>query len=274
MITTQIDIRAEIVRVQGEVIFFRDKCLPAFFDTPIDAVFEGEYADWVREKSDGRLSKWQEATRRLAELLPLGPLAPNAAKLSREDFREFLFQEATSSFCIRDGRIVWSIRLFMDPTLWSAYCPAFPSSALEIPDRVPEIRRWMMGLPVDSPELANALCMALPFIADADPSFAKLALDPATWSNLVLNDRGISEERRTKRLKVVDGPWFAHVLNNSLLHVLGALANNNFMAIEYFLDHPYLCGGYTHLMPHYVFAVLVEKVATLRTLSTDRPDLW
>ena len=43
----------------------------------------------------------KEATRRLAELLPLGPLA--SSKISREDFKEFLFQEATPSFCVRDG---------------------------------------------------------------------------------------------------------------------------------------------------------------------------
>ena len=58
-----------------------------------------------------------------------------------------------------------------------------------------------MSLPVDSTELANALCMALPFIADADPAFAKLALDPETWRSLVLTDRDITEEQRAKRLK-------------------------------------------------------------------------
>jgi len=131
-----------------------------------------------------------------------------------------------------------------------------------------------MSLPVDSPELANALCMALPLLADTDPNFAKLALDPDTWRSLVLNDRGITEEQRTKRLKMVDGLWFGHVLNNALLHVLGALANNNFLVIEDFLDHPYVCGGYSHLFSHYTFAVLLEKVAILRQLSEERPELW
>ena len=131
-----------------------------------------------------------------------------------------------------------------------------------------------MSLPVDSPELANALCMVLPFIADADPTFAKLALDPETWHSLVLADRDISEEERTKRLQLVEGLWFGHVLNNALLHVLGALANNHFMVIEDFLDHPFLVGGYTHLMPSYVFAVLFEKVAILRRVSAERHDSW
>jgi hypothetical protein len=106
-----------------------------------------------------------------------------------------------------------------------------------------EVRRWLMRLAVDSPELWNSLCSVLPLIADADPSFAKLALDPETWSNLVLNDRGISEEQRAKRQQMIDGQWFGHVLNNALLHVLGALANNYFMMIEDLLQHTNLSGA-------------------------------
>ena len=60
---------------------------------------------------------------------------------------------------------------------------------------------------------------------------------------------------------MVDGLWFGHILNNALLHVLGALANNNFMMIDDLLDHPFLVGGYSHLTPSYLFAVLFEKVA-------------
>lgn len=270
MIAEQIDIRAEIARVQEELVFFRDKCLPAFYGTPIDPVFQTEYAEWVAQKF-GRnppLSEWQAATRRLADLLPLGPLPSSSSKISREDFKDFLFQEATPSFCVREGRIVWQVRLFVDSSLCSAY---FPTLDLSNPL---DIRRWLMNLPVNSPELANGLCMALPLIADADPAFAKLALDPEEWRGIVLADPGIIEEERAKRLKWISGLWFSHVLNNALLHTLAALGNDHFSMIEDFLDHPYLVGGYTHLMPHYLFAVLFEKVATLRTLSEERPDLW
>jgi hypothetical protein len=154
------------------------------------------------------------------------------------------------------------------------YCRNLPESALDNPDRLPEIRRWFMGFPVDSPELANALCMVLPSIADADPAFAKLALDPETWRNVVLADRDISEEERARRLKWIEGQVFSHWLNNSLLHVLGAIANNNFMMIEDFLDHPFLVGGYSHLTPSYLLAVLFEKVVILRQLSEERQELW
>jgi hypothetical protein len=277
VIADHIDIRGEVASVQDELLFFREWVLPALFETPLDAVFECEYADWVHEKSNGRLSEWQDATRHLADLLLLGLLAPNAPKLNREDFREFLRHEATPAFCVREGRIIWRIRLFVDPSSCAPYCPTFTdlASVLEnLPAHLAEVRQWLMGLPMDSPELANALCMALPFIADADPAFAKLALDPDTWRGLVLNDREISEERRAKRLKCVEGPWFGHVLNNALLHVLGALANNHFTMIEDLLDHPFLIGGYSHLTPSYLLAVLFEKVVILRKLSEERPELW
>ncbi len=272
MIAEQIDIKAEVAKVQGELRSFRERVLPALFETPLDPVFGEDYCDWVRQKRNGRLSEWQGATRRLVDLLPLGPLT--SSKISRDDFEEFLFQGATPSFCFEEGRIVWKIGLFVDPSLCSAYCPAFPSSALEDPVSLPVVRQWLMNLPVDSPELANALCMALPFIADADPAFAKLALDPEKWRNVVLGDRDISEEQRTKRLKMVDGLWFGHILNNALLHVLGALANNNFLTIDDFLDHPFLIGGYSHLTSSYLLAVLLEKVAILRQLSEERQELW
>jgi hypothetical protein len=264
--TDQIDIRAEVAEVQGELVLFRDRVLPALFETPLDAVFEGDYSDWVREKSNGRLFEWQEATRRLADLLPLGPLA--CSKIERERFRDFLVQGATPSFSVREGRIIWNIGLFVDRSLCSTYFPSLDLS------NDSEVQRWLMNLPVDSCELANALCMVLPSIADADPAFAKLALDPEEWRGIVLADRRISEEERTKLLQLIEGLWFGHVLNNSLLHVLGALANNHFMMIEDFLDHPFLIGGYTHLIPTYLFAVLFEKVAMLRRLSEERPELW
>jgi hypothetical protein len=283
VIAEQIDIKAEIARVQGELIVFRDFCLSAFFGTPIDPVFQTEYGEWVAEKF-GRnppLSNWQRATCQLAQLLPLGPLPPNSWEISREDFKEFLFQEATPSFCVRQERIVWQITLYMDLDMcfcgWRG-CSSEPmdgrEALAEFLADVSAVRRWLMSLPVDSTQLANSLCSVLPLIADADPAFAKLALDPETWSNLVLADRGTTEEERKKRLKCVEGQWFGHTLNNALLHVLGAVANNNFMLIEDFLDHPYLVGGYTHLMPHYVLAVLFEKVTILRQIAQERHELW
>src|ERR1700722_12872939 len=200
-----IDIRAEVAEVQGELLFFRERILSALFETPLDAVFEAEYADWVREKSKGRLSEWQEATRRLADLLPLGPMT--SSKLSRDDFRDLLFQQTPPSFFVEAGRIIWKIELFVDRTMCSAYFPHLDPAAFEVPS---EIQRWLMSLPVDSTELANALCMVLRLIADSDPAFAKLVLDPETWRGIVQADPNISEEERAQRLTFIGGLAFAH----------------------------------------------------------------
>lgn len=277
----EIDIRAEVAKVQDELVLFRDKCLPAFFGTPIDEVFHEQYAEWVQVTHAGTASNWERATCHLADLLPLGPLPGNSSKIDREAFREFLFQPAKPSFSVRDGRIVWLITLYMDLEMcfmgWGM-CSRQPMDGPEVLADfladVPAIRQWLMSLPVDSTDLANSLCSVLPLIADADPAFAKLALDPDTWRKLVLADRDITEEERVRRLKWVEGQGFAHWLNNALLHTLGSFANNHFTEIEDFLDHPYLCGGYTHLMSPYVFAVLFEKVVILRQFSEVRHELW
>ena len=93
--------------------------------------------------------------------------------------------------------------------------------------------------------------MTLPFIADVDPAFAKKALDLDTWGKT--------------------HPCLEHVVNNALLHVLASLANNHFMLIRDYLDHPCLFGRYTRLMPHYMFAVLFQKVSILRQLAAEQP---
>ncbi len=266
MIAEQIDIRAEVAKVQSELVFFRERVLSALFETPLDAVFDGDYANWVAGKSKGRLSEWQETSRRLAELLPLGPL--DSSTISREHFSEYPVQGANPSYCVEEGRIVWNIGLFVDRSLCSLYFPSLDLS------NVSEVQRWLMSLPVDSCGLANSLCMALPIIADADPAFAKRALDPQEWRGIILANRNISEDERERRLRFIEGLWFAHVLNNALLHTLAAVANNSFMRIDDFLDHPYLCGAYSHLTPSYLFTVLFEKIATLRQLSEERPELW
>jgi hypothetical protein len=58
------------------------------------------------------------------------------------------------------------------------------------------------------------------------------------------------------------------------LHVLAAMANNHFGDIADLLEHPSLVGRYTRLMPHYLFAVLLEKVEVLRcsVRSSETPE--
>jgi hypothetical protein len=76
-----LDLRAEIARVQAELIVFRKECLPAFLGGPVQDFL----ADGMSERLQrhivavaGRLSEWQDAALRVAEYLPLGPLPSDA----------------------------------------------------------------------------------------------------------------------------------------------------------------------------------------------------
>lgn len=257
---------------------FRDRYLPAFFepggpDPSITPPGARERIDEIARP----LRRWRDASDRLMEALPITPPGENDPPLDRAEYEEFLFQPASaSSHVVREGRIVWRIELFIGWD-WATEGILSQMRGAEdvIPDPVEELRRvlpeaerWLMSLPVDESLLWNLLCMALPPISDLDPAFAKLALAPETWRTIVLSDREIDEETRSRRLKAIDG-YLHHVLNNALLHVLGALANNHFEVIADLLDHPDLIGGYTGLMPHYLFAVLFEKVEALRSMARE-----
>jgi hypothetical protein len=275
-------LRAEIARVHRELIAFRDRYLPAFFEpwAPDPSIIP----PGARERLDQiahPLRRWRDASNRLLEALPITPPGEADPPLDRAEYGEFLFQPASaSSHVIREGRIVWRIELFVGWD-WATedILSRMRGGEVAIPDPVEELRRvlpeaerWLMSLPVDESLLWNLLCMALPPISDLDPGFAKLALDPETWRTIVLSDREIGEETRSRRLAAVDGD-LRRVLNNALLHVLAALANNHFEVIADLLDHPDLIGTYTGLMPHYLFAVLFEKVEALRTLAREDVDL-
>ena len=118
----QIDIRAEVARVQAELLSFREGILPALFETPLDAVFGEDYADWVREKSNGRLSDWQGAQPAVwLNCCRSGRWPPrrSAVRISRISFS----RRPRPRFPFEMGRIVWDIRLFVDRSLCSLYCP-------------------------------------------------------------------------------------------------------------------------------------------------------
>jgi hypothetical protein len=278
-----IDLKAEVARVQQEMAFFRRECLPVFLGGPVQDFLSDGMSEHLKGHIvavAGRLSEWRDAAMRLAEYLPLGPLPAEALSLNHQDFSRFRFQPATPAFAVRGGRIVWRIELFM-PVEAALDCPIFAGQADDGSDpwdrfrrRAEAVKKWLLGLPMDQGGHLDALCVIPPFLADIDPSFVRLAMDRDTWLAIARSAPGLSEEQREKRLDFLGGNWFAHVLNNALLHVLGGLANNHFLAIRDYLDHPQLRGSYTHLMPHYLFAVLFEKVGALRRLSQERPGLW
>lgn len=269
----QIDLEAEIAQVLSEIAVFREECLPAMLDESLERPHEEGAA---RSASDS-LSAWQAATCRLADMLR----SPGAA-IHREIFGE-LVNDATTSWRSQSGRIRWRIELFVpfDGALLYWY-PASKEERERLSDCIEwptehrlEIEAHLLGLYAGRVDgdirevecaLWNALCMVLPWIADVDPAFAKLALDKENWRNLALTNHALTHEQRQERLRLIDG-YFGRVLNNALLHVLGALANNHFFEIRGYLNHPNVRGSYTYHMPYYLFTVLYEKAAGLRLLE-------
>lgn len=277
----KIDLKAEVARLQRELTRFRQEYLPVFLAVPPEAYLPDNLNTYLRHHIlaiTGDLAGWRGAAARLTEALPLGTFSPDATPLDRANFDRFLFQTAKPAYAFQEGRVLWRIELFMKLELaealrwWGPLCQVAAGNTPEdLPSRLSQVKQWLLGLPVDDARLRNALCGVLPAVADADPAFARLALHLDTWKVLVSAGPVTVV---TKQLRFLDSFWFGHVLNNSLLHVLGALANNHFETIRNYLAHPHLRGAYTYLIPHYLFAVLWEKVAALRQLSAERPDLW
>ncbi len=268
--------RNDIAKVQSELIAFRDEFLPEFLGLPLLESLPDYMPNHLRAQvveTSHRLSSWQKAVDKLSEALPFA----NHSELRAEDFNDFMFQEATPAFSRSTDGIRWKIGLFVSLDWIRGWCwPTFldrkDDAEAEEQDflaALPRIKPWLMSLAVDDSVLLNGLCMILPLIADFDPPFVKLALDPETWRSLVMSNADVPEEQRQMWLEAIDHGHFRHAVNNALLHVVGALANNNFMLIRDYLEHPCLHGGYTGLMPHYLFALLFQKVSILRQLASD-----
>ena len=283
-----INLTFEVARVHWELTALRDQLLPALLG-PCEAYLEDRAQDPSRwppveqiEKSVRTLRHWQLAVNRLLDALPLARLGAADPEPDWSEYEEFRWQSVSaSSHLVREGRVVWRIELFIDWAFGLEYMldksgaastreaqePGPECSFDELQRRLPEVKRWFLALPVDGSVLFNALSFVLAPVSDLDPAFAKLALDLDTWRSIVRTDQTLDEATRSRRLRAIDSGHLPHAINNALLHVLAALANNHFGVIADFLDHPCLSGAYTGLLPHYLFAVLVEKVKTLRSLA-------
>jgi hypothetical protein len=265
----EIDLETEIARVRGELFAFRDRCLPTFFGRGglIDPMPELGGPQWLE------LHEWRRAVDRLIEALP------GAECSGRLDLGVFAFIHETCDpgFSIKDGRVVWrcgvGVMIISEEIAESTLIGMgkklhLGESALQsLVDGLPEVERWLLGLPVEGSELHNILCTTLPLLVDADPEFVGRALDPETWRGIVLDRTGLTPRERAAELALVDSDFFRNVLNNSLLHVMGGAANNRFGLILELLGHRDLRGGYTDLFPHYCLAVLLAKVRAIRGLA-------
>ena len=261
----EIDLMAEIARVRGELVSFRDVCLPAFFGrgglpdaaNPEPGPIGLTKAEWVR-RSDG-----------LLEALPHGG---RAGRLDLDDY-SFLHVAPEPSYSVDGGRIAWLCETFFP--LYSdeqldyvrSLMGGGPDLGNDRDTQVVRLPDLFLGLEVDDIVLSNTLSSALPLLVDPNPRFVRRALDPETWRGVVRGRPWLTPEDRAAKLAFIDGIWFRHGLNNALLHVLGAAANNRHGLLLELLDHPNLAGMYTHLMPHYLLGVLLAKVRALRALA-------
>ena len=284
----QTQLIAACARVRHEMYIFRQEYLPVFL-----ALTPGEI--WAEIKADPQvvkipspsvwrrpppLSAWQRAVEDLAITLPAGAGVSSSKSLHPEAYEEFSKEPLFPGFLPEEQEQDQCLRVVNDTLIWHLTPNSFssltkiilPEPSTLIPDFdnveewLPLFKAWLMQLPPDSDRLYNSLCAALPYIAYFDPAFAKLALDRTTWETIVKRYPGMSVEQRRKALKLLDNRFFQNVLNNALLHVFAALAGNHFLAIQDMLDHPCIQGGYTHLMPYYLFAILLGKTRVLRRL--------
>lgn len=275
---TLADLKPDIAAVQRELSVFRSEYLPVFLE-PIEDEESvpdpmTDKLEYQRIEIDMPESDWHDAIDRLDTALPLMPVAPTRAELRIDFFQDFMAQESTPAYQMRDGRIVWDISLAMVRSDTRFICRGYRPdgghvelSREQFLAELPRVRRWLMGLPFDEPYLWNTLITHLPAMADADPAFTKFVLDLDTWQSMVRSDRSLSGVLRAQKLQKVEAQM-QRVMNTVLLHVIGALANNQFFEIRDLLGHPFLKGPSTNLMPHFVFAVLYQKVNTLRKLCT------
>jgi hypothetical protein len=244
----------EIAKVQAEIVAFRNEYLPVFLETSRTPELIPPVAFEHQQNTFHLLSSWQEAITKVGDALPL---PGDATTLDPAEFKDFMFCEGTPGYSLSINNIRWKIGMYCDirTALLSGYRPPELGDNQTFTEddfwaAIPEIEAWLLSLDTMDGRLWNPLCMTLPFIADVDPAFAKKALDLGTWGKV--------------------HPWFEHVVNNALLHVLASLANNHFMLIRDYMDHPCLFGRYTRLMPHYLFAVLFQKVSILRQLAAEQ----
>lgn len=262
----------EINKVRFEIDEFSQRLLPdlARRDSVIFQDFlDNDCDDWRRRLRT--LNDWQAAASQLQQLL-IDSLSTRVPPPTIEDFSRFMMGGAAEEkYVLEDGGIRWQLSVFA-PMTWEEVVELHK---LHLPEslhpqhnqaRAPSVeatRGWLEQASAGDIDCMNALCTVLPFIADEDPAFAMTMLQPQAYRDRIRSRDGLTPSQRETELEKVDAFYFGYVLNNALLHVVAALANNHFMDIRRFLQTPNYSGRYTDLIPHYLFAILFAKVSVL-----------
>jgi hypothetical protein len=136
-----------------------------------------------------------------------------------------------------------------------------------------EFKNWFLGPSPDVIFVINAMCYLLPLCVELDLDFVRRAFDLEERLARIRSDSSAGEEEQKRKLNEWSRLVIMHGFNNALLHVIAALANNHFDQIESFLDQPARDSGfYTWLMPHYLVAVLHQKVRILNELWREENE--
>lgn len=202
------------------------------------------------EQNDLPAAVWHTGIEALAESLRHA-VAPCAPRLPAPLAKVLEMYEPECDFEFYGERIRWLLSIHM-PVRWESerfqqLSLANCSWALEAGgDSRGAAKQWFLDAP---PSVTwPALCAALPSLADDDPEFALRLLD---------------DEGR------IPSDWIRCVRHNALVHVVAALANNQFQEIRRFLNLEAAAGPYAFLIPRYVGAILLAKARALRTTLAD-----
>jgi hypothetical protein len=282
MSRTAMIVKDGVVKVLEELTEFAEQLLPAMAAKNPEC-----FPDHVVESEPGwrqrllPLEDWRGAAQQLRQHLATRSTS-QVPELDAAEFHRFLQADASPSYVIRDGRIHWQISVFV-PWDWAEAAKLStlppecrPRDASDTARSIGAAKRWMLGASAQDSNLHNCLCIVLPCIANHDSVFARMILDVDAWRGRIQSNPAICDAERAQELAAVDGRAFRNVLNNSLLHVIAALANNHFSEIGYLVDNEIFLGRYTRLVIHYVFAVLFAKVQVLTgqiPLDVDRFDV-
>lgn len=272
-----LDLAAAADRVRAECRDLESRILPL--------LLRGEQAAGDKEGSEGSPGApgtWRRVVRGLEAALPTPDGRPGVP-VDEAFLAGFLHQRADAGFRIRRGRIAWKIGVFTPLDLDDWHAAGVLSAMLGEPvpeagaserllSRFDKFQDWFLGAGPDVCFVANEMCLMLPICVEFAMDFVRRAFDLEGRLERIRSDVSLDDGERTQRLKEWSGPFPMHGFNNALLHVIASLANNHFDQIESFLNHPARIGGYTGLMPHYLVAVLHQKVRILDELSREESE--
>lgn len=254
-------LREESERVLAELAEFEEHLLPAI------AAEDATVASELNPK-EAVLGNWTEAINHLRTVLTGLCDAHDRPYFDPRDFNLFLWPGPTPDCAITASRIRWQMSSSDDD--WRFACDhasTLPEqcraiSPCDVARSIAATKQWMLCSSVRGGNLRRAMRKMLPIIADRDPEFAAMALDVEGWRERIQIKEALSSRERILEMATLDGQ-FRSVLHQAITSVIQALANNHFMRIRAYMDHPELHGECLWRVPFGLMAILTAKAEIL-----------